>query len=125
MIQKDNKDEYKILYPNLEWLFGISLNVPDEICFTETKWNDLDIEEEVNITCRLSFGNWDEHKPVYRYMCEYEDGNCEIIYIPIKNVLEKLNLFHNLNNTSNKFRYRDDIDFVIECCISERLKLIN
>lgn len=118
--------QFELIKPNLEWLFGMCLNVPDSVFLEEKKYNDLN-SELIKINCNISYDFWDINKPIYRFLCEYENGEIEIVNITLMEILEKLNNFHNLKLNSD-YDYSlnfDSVQFVTECCISERLKLIN
>ncbi len=114
----------ELIKPNLEWLFGMSLNVPDEVFLEERIYNGLD-SELTKIHCNISHDFWDENKPIYRFICDYESGEKEIVKIPLIEILEKLNYYHNLRLTGDFDLYIDSIEFVVKCCISDKLKLIN
>ena len=118
--------QFELIKPNLEWLFGMSLDVPDEVFLEERIYNGLD-SELIEINCNLSFDFWDINKPIYRFICDYESEEREIVNIPLIEILERLNNHHNLKLNSD-YDYSsnfDSVQFVTECCISERLKLIN
>jgi hypothetical protein len=125
MTSNEKKIQYELLYPNLEWLFGRSLNLPEEVFLKEDVYNGFDIEK-IKINCNISFDNWNENKPIYRYICDYENGEREIVNIPLMEIIEKWNDNHNLKlNDDNYDICFDDIKFVIMCIITNKLKLIN
>ena len=123
MTNNEKQIQYELLYPNLEWLFGENLNVPQQNSMKIHLWDNDKIIEERQLLYTNDYKDWDEHNPIYSYICDYENGDREIVKIPIIEVLKKYNHFHNYKKSNKK--WRDDIDFVIESCIRERLKLIN
>jgi hypothetical protein len=123
MINNENKIQYELLYPNLEWLFGMCLSLPLQNNMKINLWDNDKIIGERKILYTKDYKEWDENNPIYCYICDYENGDREIVRIPIIEVLNKINHFHNYKK--NNKQWRDDIDFVIESCIRERLKLIN
>ncbi len=122
----ETEKQFELIKPNLEWLFGMCLNIPDEVFLEEKIYNYLD-SELIEINCNLSYDFWDINKPIYRFICDYESEEREIVNIPLIEILETLNNHHNLI-LKGDYDYGHEFDslkFVVECLISEKLKLIN
>ncbi len=104
----------KYKYDEFKWFIGRNIEVPDKL---RIEWGD-----NLKVECIINWDNWNFENPVYHYLCDYEDGNIEKVSIPLETIIESSIYFKKEFN--DKYRF-DDIEWIIEGCILNKLKLID
>jgi hypothetical protein len=93
----------------LKWFIGNTLPVPDKL--------NIEWEDDLEIECEINHSEWDENKPTYSFICDYMNGNREVVEIPLEDIIEKYVQWKKWNKGYH-------LDHVTECCILERLRLL-